>query len=357
MEILKPIEPMLAEYAAGEDVFSEIINLHTGVTYPEMKYDGYRLQLHKKGNILKAFTRNLNEAPLEIYQELESSIRNLPDCVIDCELNGGIGHQGFKNVQKRFRLKMPDMKKYKTEVDVKKKLELMVFDTLYFEGKWLLDTPLNLRRTYTEKFNELRIKPSKRWAVSNHEKFENLFEQLIKERNEGLVCKAGYSLYVPGYRGNNWLKLKRFETLDLLLLGVYLENNEISQFLCGSYNDKTKCFETLGKVNAKREGIGKIVYEKLKNKLKKEKPNDILLSPKMKAAEMPQLYLNPKDSIILEIKAMNILKGKNQYSCGLEDGKSYSLRIGWVKCLREDKSSLDATTTKKVAEMYKMQEK
>src|SRR3989338_9810738 len=100
-KLLTPIEPMLASYAAGEDVYNDILQKHNGLTYAELKYDGYRLQLHKKRTEVKGFTRSLNEVPLDVYPELTDSIKNLPDCILDCELNGGIGHNGFKVIQKR----------------------------------------------------------------------------------------------------------------------------------------------------------------------------------------------------------------------------------------------------------------
>lgn len=357
MEILKPIKPMLAEYAAGEDVFNDIIRQHTGVTYAEMKYDGYRLQLHKKGDVVKAFTRSMNDVPLEIYPELSSSIHKLPDCVLDCELNGGIGIAGFNAVKNRFRASHPkSMAEYLKKSGMQNKLELRVFDTLNYDGQWLLQAPYCIRRGYTKKFDEQRIKPAQQWTVVSGTSLEQLFIEVTEDKNEGLVCKAGYSFYMPGKRNNEWLKIKKFETLDLVLLGVYMKDDEISQFLCGTYNEERECFETLGKVNAKREGLGKKLYGTIKGKLKKRRPEKVYISQFMKESEMPDFYLEPIDSLLLEVKAMNINHGKNAYSCGLEDNKSYSLRIGWVKGIRDDKKAYNATTTSQVEDLYKKQD-
>ena len=108
----------------------------------------------------------------------------------------------------------------------------------------------------------------------------------------------------------------------------------------------------MGKVNAKREGLGKAAERLIKNKMTEKRPGRISLSPKMKQEEMPDFFIEPKDSIVLEIKAMNILRGKNSYSCGLEDETAYSLRIGWVKGIRQDKKYTDATTTCQIESLY-----
>ncbi len=356
MRLLKPIEPMLAVYAGGENVYQDILNRHHQLTFAELKYDGYRLQLHKKGSIIKGYTRNLNDVPLDIYPELSSSLSSLPNCILDCELNGGIGHAGFKAVKHRFRSKKTDLTAYEKKADLSKIVELRVFDVLYYGQKWLMELPLSERRNYTERIGEPKIKPGQQWRVDDAKTLESLFESLTESKHEGLVCKDPCSLYLPGNRSGKWTKLKRFETLDLVVLGAYLSNEEISQILCGAYNEESKCFETLAKINAKREGINKVLAELLKGKLQAEIPATVVIHPNAKSEDLPQLYVEPKSSVVVEIKAMNINHGKNEYSCGFDGNRSYSLRIAWAKQLREDKKPSQATTTKAVAELYKIQE-
>ncbi|MDI6738181.1 MAG: hypothetical protein QME12_06755 [Nanoarchaeota archaeon] len=355
-EILTPIEPMLANYASGDRVFDEVMAQHNGMTFAELKYDGYRMQLHKKGDVVKGFTRSMNDVPLEIYPELSASIRNLPDCVIDCELNGGTGHRGFKAVKHRFRSKMPDIKRYRKKADMSKKLELRVFDVLNFSGEWLLELPLSERRHYTENIDEARIKPGKQWKAGSSESLEALFNEVIEKQNEVLVCKDPASLYIPKYRGVHWIKLKKFETIDLAVLGVYVNEWGISQLLCGTYDPERNCFETLAKVNAKRAGLDKEVARLLEWKLSAEKPASIALSPNAKPEDLPLFYVNPFSSIVVEIKAMNIHYGKNWHSCGLNGEKSYSLRIAWARQVRDDKKPVEANTVKDLKNLYKMQE-
>lgn len=352
IKIGKAIEPMLAEYSAD---INEILKTHNGRTSAELKYDGYRFQLHKKGDIVTAFTRNLKKVHLELFPELSDSIENLPDCILDCELNGGIGHKGFKKVRSRFRhsVNKKKLEEYLSSGIVDNApLELKVFDVLYWEGKELLNIPLEKRREFTEKIGEKKIAYGRQWQIKNVEGLKDLFDEVTGEKHEGLVCKDYNSLYLPGVRG--WYKLKKFETLDLALLGVYMnDKDEISQALCGTYNPDTRSYEALCKVNAKRQGLNKQIEAMLERKFINRKPRNIKVSEKMK--RKPEFYVVPSSSLVLEVRAMNIMRSKNEYMCGLDDGKSYSLRIGWVYGIREKKPK-QATTTQQLVKLYKIQE-
>ena len=355
-EILTPIEPMLAVYAAGEEVYRDVISRHNGATCAELKYDGYRMQLHKKGDAVKGFTRSLKEAPLGIYPELMESIAKLPDCVLDCELNGGIGHSGFKIVKNRFRSKETSMEKYTEKADISRKLELRVFDVLCFENRWTMGLPLTERRKFTESISEKRIKPGKQWKLDSAEELEKLFTELVDKKNEGLVCKNPSSIYIPGDESGEWLKIKKFEPIDVVVLGVYMKNESISQLLCGTYNPVADCFETLAKVNAKRNGMNVELEELLNGKLIAQKPYTTILSANSKEEDLPDFYIEPMKSIVVEIKAMNIHYGKNRYSCGFNGLKSYSLRIAWLNEIRDDKTPEQASSAKDVEYLYKAQE-
>ncbi|MFH1638650.1 MAG: hypothetical protein ABIB71_09555 [Candidatus Woesearchaeota archaeon] len=351
IEIGKPIEPMLAEYSAD---INEILKAHGGRTAAELKYDGYRFQLHKKGGIVTAYTRNLNKVHMELFPELKDSIGKLPDCILDCELNAGIGHNGFKKVKKRFRHKVTkkSLEEYFSSGIVEKMpIELKVFDVLYWEDKELINEELNKRRKFTEKVDGARITPGRQWEISSVESLKDLFDSVTNEKHEGLVCKDFSSLYIP--KARKWYKLKRFETLDLALLGVYMKDGEISQALCGTYNPETRSYEALCSVNAKRQGLNREIGSMLGEKLMARKPRNIKVSEKMKA--QPDFYVMPSSSLVLEVRAMNILRSKNGYACGLEDGESYSLRIGWVYGIREKKPR-QATTTAQLARLYEIQE-
>lgn len=92
----------------------------------------------------------------------------------------------------------------------------------------------------------------------------------------------------------------------------------------------------------------------LENKFLEKCPNQILLNPEIwkNKERVPDYFISPKKTNVVEVAAMNFNKSKNWHSCGFEDGKSYSLRIGWLKSLREDKKPTDASTTEQVKSLY-----
>ncbi len=359
MKIFTPIESMNPVYlgAADDELYEEVLKEHNGATFAEIKEDGYRMQVHKKGDVIKAYTRSMNEIILELFPELNQSMQNLPDCIIDAELIGDekIGHEGFDMIKRRFRprISKKGIEDYlKSGIVKEMPIALRVFDTLYWGDEELLDKPLRERREYTKNILEKKITPSTQRVISSHEELKEWFEELTGKNYEGLVCKNPDSVYAAGKRTNDWIKLKRAETLDLAVLGAYMENEAISQILCGTYNDKLQKFETLAKVNAKRKGMNEEIYPSLKRAFVKKCPKEIALNPAIKEDDMPDYFIQAEKTIVVEVAAMNFNRSKNWHSCGLDDGNAYSLRIGWLKGLRDDKLPKQATTTEQVKKLY-----
>jgi ATP-dependent DNA ligase len=362
IQIGKPIESMNPIFmrAPDEKIYGEIITTHGGRTLAEIKQDGYRLQIHKKDGIVRAFTRSLNEVNLGIFPELNSSLVGLPDCILDTEVTGYglIGYDGFQSIKKRFRNKVSSesLKKYlESSLTSEFPVGLTAFDTLYWEDKKLINLPLIERRKFTEGILEPRINPSVQRSFTEASKLEDWFVELTDSKYEGLVCKNPNSLYLPGKETTEWLKLKRAETLDLAILGVYLDGDSISQVLCGTYNQVEGRFETLAKVNAKREGANKSLDKLLDGKLCEVKPANLFLNPTIEKHQdqIPTYFIKPENSAVLEVASMNCHYGNNTWhSCGYDGTNAYSLRIAWLKRIREDKGIADVSTTEKVRKMY-----
>jgi DNA ligase-1 len=356
IKIFTPIESRNPIYLGkpGEDLFESILEEHNGTTLAEVKEDGYRIQIHKKDDQVMAFTRQMNAYLLDLYPEIQTSLQHLPNCILDAELigEGRIGNEGFNLVKSRFRARISDKgtEKYLQSGLVEEApLALRVFDTLYWESKSLLNQSLQQRRKITENILESKISPSEQRKFSDPKQLELWFKQLVGSNYEGLVCKNPSSLYCPGARDNQWIKVKRAETLDLAVLGVYVDNNQISQLLCGTFNPETGLYETLAKVNAKREGMNNPLESLLSRNYVATCPENVCnLSEEIS----PQYWINPKDSVVVEIAAMNISRGKNEYSCGYDGKTSYSLRIGWLKSIREDKSVSQTSTNELVKKLY-----
>ncbi|HQC25862.1 MAG TPA: ATP-dependent DNA ligase, partial [Methanofastidiosum sp.] len=133
----RPLKPMLAQIAGSIDLALKDID------EPEMevKYDGARIQVHKSGEIIKIFSRrleNITDALPEIFSELKVTL--LPEDII-CEGEVVAYKDGkiapFQYVLRRLR------RKYQiSELSEKIPLKLFLFDCLLIENKSLIDLPL-----------------------------------------------------------------------------------------------------------------------------------------------------------------------------------------------------------------------
>lgn len=352
-----PIESQNPKFleAADDELYAKIIAEHGGHTYAEVKEDGYRLQLHKTGREtladVKAYTRSGNTINLRLFPELADSINKLPACVLDMELRGGNGIAGFSSVQRRFRHKISEEKleDYLASGIIKEfPVSLVAFDTLAWEGSSLLDAPIEERRAITENIHETRIAPSEQAHITREDYLSALFDEVVNNGGEGLVCKKPGSLYVPGSRTTDWIKVKRTETFDLAVIGLNKDENDggITQIMCGAYNPATQNYEALVSVNARKDAQHEQLTHLLEQAMNEPANNTVF------GKKNPELYVPPTQ--LVEVAAMNILRGKGSYVCGLDetDGASYSLRIGWLKSLRDDKKVTDATTTEQIAQAY-----
>jgi ATP-dependent DNA ligase len=361
------IPTMQPSYAAADDVMEE----HGGKTWADIKYDGYRVQIHKSSRGLKVFTRNGNELNYQCYPEvLEIIDRQLPSCIVEAELVGkGSGHKEvFDNVKKRFRrpgIKDESMQKYLQSGIVNDvPLELKLFDTLKFERKGILYQPIEERRKVTESLAGPGIEPADTQLVTSVEDLVRIVDESFDNREEGRICKKPGSLYLPGKRTLDWVKFKRSETLDLTIVGFYVNEDlahmPFTSVLVAAYNDKACRYETLGKVGVTRESFANDIHERVKEHMMTQSPTNVAFSEELERPaykqHVPDLYINPENSVVLEVKTMNLNYNKNWQTCGRRNGKAFSMRIGYVGQLRPDKSPRQSTTTEIVRTLYEIQE-
>ncbi len=211
----RPLRPMLAETA---DNLEEGFKRFDKALF-EYKYDGARLSIHKDNEAVKIFTREAAEVSTSL-PELVADIKQIPHSfLVDCEIIP-FEHspKAFQELIKRLR------RKHRVAEFVRKiPVKLYVFDLLYLDGTSLIDTPLINRRERlktvippTEQIEIARCIVTKSGA-----KARIMFQESLDLGFEGVMIKNPHSLYMPGKRGFEWLKLKpEAETLDLVVVVV-----------------------------------------------------------------------------------------------------------------------------------------
>lgn len=133
-----------------------------------------------------------------------------------------------------------------------------VFDLLWYEGRNVLDLPLFQRRKVLKSI----LKKSEIIRFSDHvdEKGVELFDLVGKHRVEGIVAKHKQSVYSPGYRTNQWLKIKIGKHVEAFVAGYLFDKDKhgISSLIIGRKIDNTHKYIGLVEV-----GVGNLTMKKV----------------------------------------------------------------------------------------------
>jgi DNA ligase-1 len=140
LSLFQPIQPMLA--GSADDVGDALSDL--GEASLEFKLDGARIQVHKGGDAIKVFTRNLREVT-DGVPEIVEAVRALParELLLDGEaiaLRPDATPQPFQITMRRFGRKL-DVERMRQMLP----LTAFFFDCLYVDGEGLIDEPYSRR--------------------------------------------------------------------------------------------------------------------------------------------------------------------------------------------------------------------
>ena len=185
----------------------------------EDKYDGIRAQAHKSGQVVKIFSRTLDE--VTEFPELLAPLGALPgEFILDGEILAWREGRALPFTELQQRLGRKQARLW-NEIPV----IFLVFDLLYQNGELLLERPLTERRKRLADLvppgTESAVQPSRAASYASAGELEDAFEAALARGNEGIMAKAPDSPYRPGRRGHFWIKLKRpLATLDVVVTGV-----------------------------------------------------------------------------------------------------------------------------------------
>ena len=217
MRLFHPIKFMLATPAAD---LADVARTMPDQFFVEDKFDGIRAQAHIKDGRVAIYSRTMDEITHR-FPELISPLNTLSvDAVIDGEIVPARDNRilPFSELQKRLGRKNIGEDLLRAVPVI-----LVAYDLLYAAGRVLTDESLEERRKLLEEMIPLegpvRVSLAKRFdAVAG---LDTEFDAARARGNEGLMIKSPASLYKPGRRGREWLKLKRaIATLDVVVTAV-----------------------------------------------------------------------------------------------------------------------------------------
>ena len=224
-----PLKFMLASPA--EDA-AEIIGRLGPTVWVEDKYDGIRAQLHRAGDEVRLYSRDLHDISGQ-FPEVVAGARGLPWAgILDGELlawQDGVVLP-FLQLQARLGRKNPS-----AEILAEIPVIFVAWDVLGLDARPgprrsppLLEEPLTERRRRLEALDlparergrRLRAQLPRLGGLASTASRRRSREARAR-RNEGLMVKDPDSRYSPGRRGLGWLKMKKaLATLDCVVVGV-----------------------------------------------------------------------------------------------------------------------------------------
>ena len=330
----------------------------------QYKYDGLRVQLHKNGDEVRMFSRNLEEMT-HMFPELIEAVKKqikAKTIILDSEaLAYNLDSEEFLPFQETTKRR----RKHGIEEMAKSlPLKAFVFDILYKDGKSLIDEPLTKRMEILKEVlpeDDVLIR-TKNQTIKDAKSLSVLLEDAISKGLEGLVIKKLESPYEAGARNFNWVKLKRHssgelnDTIDCVILGYISGRGKRTAFgagalLVGVYDKEKDEFVTVSKVGTGLTDEEWREIHKRADKIKVEnKP------ARVNSAIVPSVWIRPE--IVIEILADEITRSPIHTAGKTETEPGYALRFPRLVSFRNaDKKAEDATSVIELVEMYEQQGK
>jgi len=362
VSIGEPVRPMLAERLGSPQ---EILEKLGGRCIAEFKYDGERIQAHKKGNEVILFSRRLENITDQYPDAVELFRKHTKakDAIVEAEV---VAIDPDTGEMRPFQELMHRRRKYGIQKAIEEyPVSLFMFDVLYADGKDLTLEPYPIRHKALERI----IRPSQRVRVAeylivdNPEELERFFEKAVENGCEGLMCKSinQDAVYKAGARGWLWIKYKRdyksemTDTVDLVVVGAFhgrgKRGGTYGALLLAAYDPDEDTFETVTKC-----GTGFTDEDLAKLPKMMEKHRTPHKSPRANSTLGADVWFGPK--VVVEVIGAEITLSPI-HTCAMHavrKGSGLAIRFPrFTGNFRLDKAAEDATTTEEIVEMYRSQ--
>jgi len=311
-EIFRPILPMLASSGAG--VAAAMAGFERSSV--EWKLDGIRIQIHRRGDEVRIYTRNLNDITPTLPGIVASAL-SLPvgQAVLDGEalwMRDG-GPAAFQETVSRIDGDAPP-----------EGIVTFLFDLLHVDGEDLLDAPLTERLGRLHAIAPGLVIPGV--LTADPGEGEGVLEASLAAGHEGVVVKDAASPYAAGRRGGAWRKVKPVRTYDLVVLGAEWGHGRrqgwLSNLHLGARDPDTGEFVMVGKT-----------FKGLTDELLRWQTEALLARETSRRGI--GVFVRPE--LVVEI-ALDGVQSSTRYPGGL------ALRFARVKRYRPDKDAGEADT-------------
>lgn len=353
-----PIRPTLAErLPSAEEIIKKL-----GMCAVEHKYDGFRVGVHKQGNAVKIFSRNMEDMT-HMFPDVVNAVRTqikVKDVIFEGE---ALAFNEQTQEYLPFQITIQRKRKYGIgKMAEEFPLKLFVFDIMFAEGRNLMGLPFMERRKKLEKIvgEGKTIEPTESIITDDPGKIDIFFDDAVQRGLEGIIAKDLNAKYIAGARKFAWIKLKRSykgelnDSVDVVVIGYFKGKGQRTKFGLGAlltavYDKDSDMFRSVAKVGT---GLSEEMLQKLEKMLSR-------ISSKKRPARVdsgiePDLWVEPR--YVIEVVADEITKSP-LHACGKEKEEGYALRFPRMVSLRSDKTPEQATETGEIIKMYKQQKR
>jgi bifunctional non-homologous end joining protein LigD len=289
----------------------------------EPKWDGLRALLFLRERTIELQNRNLRDATGS-YPEIQKVTGNIraKTAIVDGEIVvlGANGTPNFGHLQARFGVDDPK------RVSVLAKttpVTYVTFDLLHIDGQDVINKPLLERKKRLKSI--VKEGPYLLYGEHIEAKGTRFFKEATDHGFEGVIAKQSQSQYVPGLRTDYWIKIKKINTTDCVVVGFSEgEGARVPTFgslILAAYDNDGK-LQHVGNVGG---GFSNDNLEQVKKKLDKVRVKAPTIQGRVDSPT-PVTWVKPR--LVVEVAYMAVTN----------DGR---LRFPRFKRMRTDKDPLD----------------
>lgn len=201
----------------------------------EPKLDGIRAVAYIKDSEVTLVSRR-GLILTERYPLIEKSLaRNSDNLILDGEVTAldAQGRPSFQLLQRSSK---------SSALNKNTRLIFYVFDVMYANGRNLCDEPLSVRREILR--SVLKQTDVVKIVTGLGEDGFKAYKACVEIDLEGIVAKRMDSVYRPGYRSSDWVKIKSFKSAEFLICGYSKgtgsRSDQFGSLILGYYDDNNE---------------------------------------------------------------------------------------------------------------------
>lgn len=358
LRVGNPVRPALAQRLPDAAAILEKL----GPCAVEGKYDGFRCQVHKDGDLVRVFSRNLEEMT-GAFPELVAGV--LAQVRADTAIFEGeaLAYNPLSDEYLPFQETVKRRRKHGVEAASQAlPLRLFVFDVLWVDGENVTPLPYEGRRERLEALvgpgEKVTVSPAE--VVRTPEELSAFFDGAVQSGLEGVVAKRLDAPYRAGSRNYSWVKLKRVggsslgDTVDCVVVGYLYGRGKRASFGVGAllvavYDPERDLFVSISKIST---GLTDDEWRGVRSRC------EPFVSPdrpaRVESGVVPSVWVEPV--VVIEVLADEVTRSPVHAAGRDASGRGYALRFPRLVTFRDlDRRPEDATTVGEIAELYRQQ--